>query len=111
MSLPLNVFKSLPFDVPAVGTEIYQVPLGYNCIVLMAQVTNTDALTQTFTLSLQRDGVSTPVAYDYEVPSKEIFSVSGGSSGKLVLQTGDKLILSGSSTNLKFILSLLETLK
>lgn len=111
MALPLNVFKTLPFDVPPVGTEIYQAPLGYNAIVLLAQVTNTDNDTQTFSLSLQRNGSSTPIAYDYEVPTKEIFSISGGSSGKLVLETGDKLVLSGTSTNMKFILSVLETLK
>lgn len=111
MALPLNVFKTVPLEVPPIGTEIYEAPVGYNAIVLLAQVTNTDTVTQTVSLSLNRDSVATAVVSDYEVPAKEVLTISGGNAGKLVLETGDRLILSGSSTNLKFILSLLETLK
>lgn len=111
MALPLNVFKTVPLDVPPIGTEVYQAPVGYTAIILLAQVTNTDTVTQTVSLSLNRGSFATPVVYEYEVPSKEVLTISGGNAGKLVLETGDRLILSGSSTNLKFILSLLETLK
>jgi hypothetical protein len=111
MALPLNVFKTFPFDVPAVGTEIYQAPLGYNAIVLLAQVTNTNSVTQTVSMSFSRNSLGTAIVHDYEVPPKEVLTISGGNAGKLVLETGDKLILSGSSTDLKFLLSLIETLK
>lgn len=111
MALPLNVFKTIPLSVPAIGTEVYEAPVGYNAIVLLAQVTNTDSSTRTVSLSLARNSISTSIVFDYEVPSKEVLTISGGNAGKLVLETGDKLILSGTSTNLKFILSLLETLK
>lgn len=111
MSLPLNVFKTIPLDVPAVGTEIYQAPIGYNAIVLLAQVTNTDTNSQSVSLTYNTGSVGTPVVYNYEVPPNEVLTISGGNAGKLVIETGARLILSGTSTDLKFILSVLETLK
>lgn len=112
MALPLNVFKTIPVTVPAVGTEIYQAPIGYNAIVLMAQVTNEDEVnTHTVCFSYNQNSVSTPLVKNYEIPPKEVLTISGGNTGKLIVMTGDKIILSGSSTNLKFVMSLIETLK
>lgn len=111
MALPLNVFKTVPYDVPAIGTEIYEAPVGYNAIVLLAQVTNTNSVTQTVSLSFNRNSLGTAIISDYEIPPTEVLTISGGNAGKLVLETGDKLILSGTSTDLKFLLSLIETLK
>lgn len=111
MSLPLNIFKTIPLETPVIEAEIYEAPVGYNAIVLLAQVTNTDTTTQNVSLSLERGSETTPIVYNYDIPSKEVLTISGGTAGKLVLETGDKLVLSGSSTGLKFILSLLETLK
>lgn len=111
MALPLNVFKTIPLEVPPIGTEIYQAPVGYNAIVLLAQVTNTDTVTQTVSLTYNQDSIGTPIIYEYEVPPNEVLTISGGNAGKLVIMTGDKLVLSGSSTNLKFVLSVIESLK
>ena len=111
MALPLNVFKTVPCDVPAIGTEIYEAPVGYNAIVLLAQASNTDSVAQYVSLSFNRNSVATAIVHDFEVPANEVLTISGGNAGKLILETGDKLILSGTSTDLKFILSLIETLK
>lgn len=112
MALPLNVFRTIALDVPSVGTEIYQAPVGYNAIVLLAQVNNEDPTdTQTVSLSYNQNSVSTSIVKDYDVPSREVLTISGGTAGKLIIMKGDKLILSGSSPNLKFVMSLIETLK
>lgn len=110
MALPLTVFKTIPLDVPASATTVYTAPVGYNSIVLTAQVVNTDANSLTFSMSLRRGSTDYPVVYDYSIPANEVLIASGGTAGKLVLQTGDSLRISGAGTNLKFTLSVLETL-
>lgn len=118
MALPLNVFKTItvpgpdfPGGINPVGTEVYVAPIGYNAIVLLAQVTNLDSLTQRVSLSYNTNSIATPIVYDYEVPPNEVLTISGGNAGRLIVETGSKLILSGSSNDLKFILSVIETLK
>jgi hypothetical protein len=110
MALPLTVFKTIPLDVPATDTVVYTAPVGYNAIVLTAQTVNTDATEETFSMTLVRGVLEHPVVYDYTIPVSEVLIASGGTAGKLVLQTGDSLSIAGSSTNLKFTLSVLETL-
>ena len=110
MALPLTVFKTIPLDVPTVAEEVYLAPTGYNAIILTAQVVNTDANSLTFSMSLRRESTDYPVVYDYSIPANEVLIASGGTAGKLVLQTGDSLRISGAGTNLKFTLSVLETL-
>jgi hypothetical protein len=110
MALPLTVFKTIPVDVPASSTLVYEAPTGYNAIVLTAQAVNTSGSDQTFSMTLVRNSVGHPVVYDYTIPVSEVLIASGGTAGKLVLQTGDGLEISGSSTSIKFTLSVLETL-
>jgi hypothetical protein len=110
MALPLTVFKTIPLDVPALDTVIYTAPTGYNSIVLTAQAVNTSAFSETFSMTLVRGATPHPVVYLYTIPVNEVLIASGGTAGKLVLQTGDSLSISGSSTDIKFTLSVLETL-
>jgi hypothetical protein len=111
MALPLTVFKTIPLDVPATSTIVYTAPTGYNAIVLTAQTVNTDTFFgQSFSMSLLRGVLDHPVVFGYEIPSNEVLIATGGSTGKLVIQTGDSLKISGTSTDLKFTLSVLETL-
>lgn len=111
MALPLNVFKTVPAAVTNTNTVIYTAPVGYTAILLLAQVTNTGVASQTINLFYRRGVTDTPVIYQYELPAKEVLTISGGSAGKLVVETGDQLVLSGSSTDLQFISSILETLQ
>ncbi len=108
MALPLNVFQTVASDVPGSATEIYTCPTGYTAIVLLAQVCNTDNIAQTVSFYHKRGVTSTALAFDYEIPPSETLVLI---SGRLVLETGDKLEISGSDTELKFVASILETLK
>lgn len=108
MALPLNVFKTVALDVPGTATEIYTAPTGYTAIVLLSQVCNTDTIPQTVSFFHKRGSTSTALVFDYEIPASETLVLT---SGRLVLETGDKLELSGSDTELKFVASVLETLK
>lgn len=110
MALPLTSFQTVAQDVPGTLTLVYTAPTGYNSIVLLAQAVNTDPADQTFSMYHRRGGTDTPVVYDYTIPTSEVL-IASGSSGRLVLEQGDQLLIQGSSTNLQFVASLLETLK
>lgn len=110
MALPLTVFKTIPVDAPAFDTTVYTAPVGYNAIVLTAQTVNTDTTEKEFSMNLRRGLLIHPVVNDYPIPPKEVLIGSGGTAGKLVLQSGDSLSISGEATTLKFTLSVLETL-
>jgi hypothetical protein len=107
MALPLNVFKTIADDVPAVDTVIYEAPIGYNTIILLAQTCNTGTGPENITFSYRRGGLSVPVVWNYEIPFSETLVMVQ----RLVLETGDRLAISGTSTSLKYVISLLETLK
>lgn len=107
MALPLSVFKTLANDVPLVGTEIYTAPTGYNTIVLLAQTCNAGASPANVTFAIKRGSLEIPVIWDYKIPVNETLPMVQ----RLVLETGDKLVIYGSSTDLKYIISLLESLK
>lgn len=107
MALPLNVFKTLANDVPLAGSEIYTAPTGYTTIVLLAQVCNAGASPESVTFAHKRGSSEVPVVWDYEIPVSETLPMVQ----RLVLETGDKLVIYGTSTDLKYIVSLLETLK
>jgi hypothetical protein len=108
MSLPLNLFRTIAEDVPPIETEIYEAPIGYNTIVLLAQTCNAGSSLENVTFSYKRGtAASIPVVWNYEIPFSETLVMVQ----RLVLETGDKLLISGTSTNLKYVISLLETLK
>lgn len=109
MALRLNVFKTVTEVVSTTPVEIYTAPVGYTGVVLLSQVTNISATTAyDITLLHRRGAVDTEIFKNFPVPSKDTINLL---TGKLVLESGDKLVLSGSNaTNLKFIASMLETL-
>lgn len=108
MALPLNVFKT----VTKVGTTstvgIYTAPIGYTGVVLLAQAANIDANSHSVSFSHQRSSTTTEIVKDFAISGNDTASLL---SGKLVLESGDILVLSASdNTNIKFIGSILETL-
>ena len=108
MALALNVFKTITEVVTTTPTEVYTAPVGYTGVVLLAQVANIDVISQDVTLVHRRSLTDTELLNQFPIPSSDTANLL---SGKLVLESGDKLVLSGStSTNLKFIASILETL-
>lgn len=108
MALALNVFKTVTSVVPESPTEIYTAPVGYSSVVLLSQVANIDSVSHDITFLHRRSGNDTEILKEYPISGNDTANLL---SGKLVLEAGDRLVISGSnSTNLKFIASILETL-
>lgn len=108
MALALNVFKTVTAIVPTTPTIVYTAPVGYTGVVLLSQVTNISVNSQDITLVHRRISTDTELVKNYPISASDTVNLL---SGKLVLESGDKLVLSGSSaTDLKFITSILETL-
>ena len=112
MALALNVFKTVTKVASTNPVGIYTAPVGYSGVVLLAQVANVGNNTQTISFSHQRTtagtAVTTEILKDFPVSSSDTANLL---SGKLVLESGDVLVLSASSgTDIKFLGSILETL-
>ncbi len=108
MALALNVFQTVTAVVSTSPTEVYSAPVGYTGVVLLAQVANIGSSSYDVTLVHRRSSTDTEMLKNYPISANDTANLL---SGKLVLESGDKLILSGSNgTNLKFIASILETL-
>lgn len=112
MALALNVFQTVVGIVSTSPVAIYTAPVGYTGVVLLAQVANIGATSQDISLSHQRNvvgvAVTTEMLKQYPISGNDTANLL---SGKLVLESGDKLVLSGSNaSNLKFVGSILETL-
>lgn len=108
MALQLNVFQTVTAVVSTSASEIYTAPVGYTGVILLAQVANIGASSQDVTLVHRRGGTDTEMLKQYPISSNDTANLL---AGKLVLESGDKLVLSGSNgTDLKFIASILETL-
>ena len=112
MALALNVFKTVTKIVGTSAVGIYTAPVGYTGVVLLAQVANIGATSVDVSLSHQRSvsgiAVTTEMLKQYPISGNDTANLI---SGKLVLESGDKLVLSGSNaSDLKFVGSILETL-
>lgn len=112
MALPLNVFKTVTKIATTNPVGIYTAPIGYTGVVLLAQATNIGNNTQTVSFSHQRTAigvaVTTEILKNFPISSSDTANLL---SGKLVLESGDTLVLSATSgTDVKFIGSILETL-
>lgn len=108
MALQLNVFQTVTALVSTSPTEVYTAPVGYTGVVLLAQVTNVGANSADVTLVHRRNATDTRMLKQYPIAGNDTVNLL---AGKLVLESGDKLVLSGSNgTDLEFIASILETL-
>jgi hypothetical protein len=112
MALALNVFKTVTKVASTSPQVIYTAPVGYTGVVLLAQVTNIGNVSYDVSLLHQRTvvgiAVTTEMQLQTPIQSKDTINLI---SGKLVLESNDKLLLYGSnSSNLKFLASILETL-
>ncbi len=108
MALALNVFQTVTAVVGVASTVVYTAPVGYTGVVLLAQVTNIGASSADVTLVHRRSSTDTEMLKNYPISASDTANLL---AGKLVLESGDRLVLSGSNgTDLKFIASILETL-
>jgi len=108
MALPLNVFKTVTYVAPTSPVGIYTAPVGYSGVVLLAQVANVDSVTHSVSFSHKRSTTTTEIVKDFSIQGNDAASLV---DGRLILESGDSLHLSGSNdSNLKLTVSILETL-
>ena len=112
MALALNVFQTVTQVVPTTAVGIYTAPVGYTGVVLLAQAANVGSETHQVSFSHQRTtagiAVTTEIVKDFPIGNNDTSNLL---PGKLVLETGDVLVISASNaTEVKFIGSILETL-
>jgi hypothetical protein len=108
MALALNVFQTVTAIVSTSPTVVYTAPVGYTGVVLLAQVANIGSNSQDVTLVHRRSSTDTRMLKQYPIAANDTANLL---AGKLVLESGDRLVLSGSNgTDLEFIASILETL-
>ena len=112
MALALNNYETITAVVGVNTVGIYTAHTGYDSIVRLAHCTNIGTDTQTITFAHERTvsgiAVTTEILKDFPLPANDSANLV---SGKLVLETGDSLVISSSSnTDVKFISSVLETL-
>ena len=108
MALALNVFQTVTKVAPTVAVGIYTAPVGYTGVVLLAQAANVGSVTRTVSLSHKRSSVTTEIVKTLPIEASDTANLL---PGKLVLETGDVLMLSASdSRDVKFLGSILETL-
>jgi hypothetical protein len=112
MALALNVFKTITKIATTNAVGIYTAPVGYTGVVLLAQTANIGNNTQTVSFFHKRTvagiAVTTEILKNFPVSTSDTANLL---SGKLVLESGDSLVLSASNgTDIKFLGSILETL-
>jgi len=112
MALALNVFRTITQVAPTSAVGIYTAPTGYTGVVLLASATNIGSDTHTISFSHERTvsgtAVTTEILKDFPLDGNDSANLL---SGKLVLETGDVLVLEAdNATDIKFIGSILETL-
>ena len=108
MALPLNIFQTVTAVVSLSDTEIYTAPVGYTGVVLLAQIANVGTTSEDITFIHRRSATDTELLKSFPISANDSANLLGG---KLVLESGDKLVISGSNANnLKFVASILETL-
>ena len=109
MALALNVFQTIPYVAPTGGAVgIYTAPVGYTGVVLLAQAANVGSVTRTVSLSFKRGSVTTEIVKDLPIEASDTANLL---PGKLVLETGDIMMLEANNgSDVKFLGSVLETL-
>jgi hypothetical protein len=109
MALALNVFKTITQVAPTSPVGIYTASTGYAGVVLLAQAANVGNNPQTVSLSHKRDSITTEIIKTLPIEASDTANLL---SGKLVCEAGDIIQLSASNaTDIKFLISILETLK
>jgi hypothetical protein len=105
--IAINNFRTITEVVPLSSSDIYTAPTGYTSVFLLAQCTNIGNQTHTISFNYKRGTIETELVKNFPIPAGDTVNLL---PGKLVLETGDKISVSGSnSTNLKFLVSILET--
>jgi hypothetical protein len=105
--MALNVFRNVRVNLTSAGAEVYTAPTGFTAIVLQAQVSNVTATPASTTMELIAGAQSTSLVTDFLIPGND---AAGLLTGKLVLESGQKLFVSASdNSSLQMVISILES--
>jgi hypothetical protein len=111
MAGALNVFKTVTANLSTTGANVYSTPIGYSTVVLLAQISNTDAANNVqVTANLARSGgnISTVLVQNITVPTNDSINVL---TGRLIMNFGDSFSVTASAnSSSQLTLSVLETL-
>lgn len=112
MALALNVFRTITKVASTTPVGIYTAPVGYSGVVLLSQATNIGAQSQDISVDHVRKiagiAVTTEMLKNFPISANDSVSLA---TGKLILESGDSIKVSANTnTNVKVILSVLETL-
>ena len=109
MALKINIYQTVTPTVNTSDTVIYTAPVAYTGVVLYVNISNISTSTvRTVTLKHRRSATDTEIVSAFPIAPNDATNLV---DGKLFLETGDQLVLSGSnSTDLKAVISILETL-
>jgi hypothetical protein len=108
----VNTFKTVTKVVGVSTQSIYDAPVGFVAVFLLAQCSNVGSSTQNISFYHNRNvsgigTVTTEIVKNFQIPANDTVNLL---PGKLVLETGDYITISGSSSSdLKFLTSILET--
>jgi hypothetical protein len=111
MATALNVFKTITADLTTSDQIIYTSPSAKTAIFLSIQATNVGNNLVTFSFyHASTANVKHALAKNFKIPMGDSASVIGGGSGKLVLETGQKVIATASENNsVQLVMSVLES--
>jgi hypothetical protein len=111
MATALNVFKTITADLTTLDRIIYTAPPLKTAIFLSIQATNVGNNLATFSFfHASTANVKTALTKNFKIPTGDSASVIGGGSGKLVLETGQKVIATASENNsVQLVMSVLES--
>lgn len=108
----VNNFRTVTKVIGLTTETVYEAPIGFVGVLLLAQCSNIGPSAENISVLHNRNvsgvgTVVTEVLKGFVIPGNDTANLL---PGKLVLETGDFLSVSGSSnSNLKFIVSILET--
>ena len=113
-AVALNTFKTVRHLVSDSNVGIYTSPIGVASIVLYAQATHVASNEDVYFVSFSHarpdeDPIDFEIIKDGPVIPNDALNLL---TGRLVLETGDELIVSGNTTgDVKVVVSILETAK
>ncbi len=106
-ALPLNTFRTRPFELTTATQTIYTTPNGYTCIVLGAQASNISTQTVTVTFTLNKNDIDYVLLKEFEIPLNDAVDII---SGKLVIEQNAYVKAFANKNNaVNLVLSILET--
>lgn len=104
-----QIFKNARASLGATATDVYTCPSNTTAIVIGCQVANADSASRTLSLWWTDSSASAAITYLGYGVTIPVNSAYEPISGKVVLESGDKVIGLGSTANsLNVTLSILE---